>query len=125
METPKQVKIEGGYVILKPFLDRKTMRDYRKTIAHNSKNEAVIENGKTKMDKEGMPMNRLVIDPAQMDVSNDVLVRGCVAQYVSEKDPTPVTPDEAFFDSMASEDFDKILDAVVLLMKKKEKEKKS
>lgn len=124
MDT-KEVKLsDGTLVILKPFIDRKTMRDYRKAIAKNSKTEPILEaDGRPKIDKEGMPMNRVNIDPAQIDLSNDVLVCGLVETAAKNGETIPIN--ETFFDSMSSDDFDSILDVALKLMKKKDKEKKS
>ena len=67
----------------------------------------------------GLAKKELVIDPAQIDACNDVLVRG-VVESIEGVDLT-----DRFFDSMRQEDFDKILEVALAMMKGKEEEKKS
>lgn len=122
------LKLKCGTVYLKPFIDRKTMREYRAAMMKNSKMEIVRdENGRSIMDEiTGLAKKELVFDTAQMDVCNDVLVRGIIERI--EKDDTTnevLSLTDSFFDSMMQEDFDKILEVALSMMKNRDEEKKS
>lgn len=122
----KKIDIANGFVILKPAIDRKTMREYRAVNSVNATTKPVIdpETGKQKVDKDsGQLIEKAVLNPIQLDLSFDVLVRGVVqSANVNDKE---VELNDAFFENLGSDDFDAILDAAVSLMKTKEKEKKS
>lgn len=117
----KTLKLTCGTVTLKPFLDRKTMRAYRAAMMANSKMQPVKDDkGKQVFDEDThLPKTEIVFDPAQMDASNDALVRGIVESC------DEVKLNDEFFDSMSNEDFETILAVALSLMKKKEDEKKS
>lgn len=122
----KKIEIANGYVILKPAIDRKTMREYRAVNSVNATTKPVIdpETGKQKVDeKTGQLVEKAILDPVQLDLSFDVLVRGVVQS--ANVDGKDVELNDAFFDDLGTNDFDAILDVAVDLMKAKEKEKKS
>lgn len=128
MDT-KFLELKCGTVYLKSFLDRKTMREYRTAMMTNCKMEIVRgDDGKSVVDeKTGLAKKELVIDAAQMDACNDVLVRGIIERIVVDEGGATgdVVFTDRFFDSMRQEDFDKILDVALAMMAKKDEEKKS
>lgn len=123
------LKLKCGTVYLKPFIDRKTMREYRAAMMKNSKMEIVRdENNRAIMDETtGLAKKELTFDTAQMDVCNDVLVRGIIERIVVEEGggTGEVVLNDKFFDSMMQEDFDKILEVALSMMKNRDEEKKS
>ena len=117
METLNaKIDLSNGYVLARSFIDRKTMRAYRKALFVGS---STVE----ELQKDGTMKDKLKFDINSMDEANDVLVRGVVLEAnINEKN---IGLDDDFFDGIDQEDFDKILGHAVKLMDKKDKEKKS
>lgn len=127
METSKQpLELSCGTVYLKEFINRKTMRDYRKIMMTNAKMVPKKDSeGKRVINEKGIPENELDIDPGQMDACNEALVLGIIDHVEATKDAMPVTVNQAFIDEMASDDFEAILAEALQMMKKDDEEKKS
>lgn len=122
----KKIEIANGYVILKPAIDRKTMREYRAVNSVNAKTVPVMDadTGKQKVDpKTGQLVEKAILDPIQLDLSFDIMVRGVVQS--ANVDGKEIELNADFFDNLSSEDFDLILEAAIEMQKKKEVEKKS
>lgn len=101
-----KVEITDGYVILKPFLDRKTARAYYSALFNN-----VDARPKGGDDAEiDLPMENVY-------ASNDALVEGLVDQaFINEKE---VPVDSDFIGSLAEADFDKISKICLLAIRNK------
>lgn len=111
-----KVELSNGFAMIKPFVDRKTMRLYRKALFNNSKTAVAL-------DGSGMENEKLVLDAGSMDEANDVLVRNMVVEAnINEKN---IVLDDDFFDGMKQSDFDKLLLEATKLINEKEAEKKS
>lgn len=112
----QKVELSNGYVMVKPFVDRKTMRLYRKALFNNSHTNLA-------MDASGAPTEKLSLDASSMDDANDVLVRNMVVEAnIEEKN---IALEDDFFDNMKQSDFDKILMHATKLINAKDEEKKS
>lgn len=115
MENAK-IDLSNGYVLVKSFIDRKTMRAYRKALFVGS---STVE----ELQKDGTMKDKLKFDINSMDDANDILVKGIVLEAnLNDKN---VGLDEDFFDGIDQDDFDKILGHAVKMMDKAAKEKKS
>lgn len=112
----QKVKLSNGYVMVKPFVDRKTMRLYRKALFSNSHTNLAVG-------ADGVPSEKLSLDAGSMDEANDVLVRQMVVEANIDAQSVPL--DDNFFDSMKQTDFDKILLYATKLISAKDEEKKS
>lgn len=111
-----KVELSNGFAMMKDFVDRKTMRLYRKALFQNSKTAVSL-------DGQGLEKEKLSLDPSSMDEANDVLVRNMVVEAnINEKN---IVLDDDFFDSMKQSDFDKLLLEATKLINEKEAEKKS
>lgn len=108
------VKLSNGEAQLKPFIDRKTMKLYRKALFVNSKTALDPSTGEPKIE----------FDMTSMDEANDVIVNGLVQKVIIDgKEHTENL--ENILAEMNTIDFEKILVETTALMKAKEEEKKS
>lgn len=111
-----KVELSNGFAMMKDFVDRKTMRLYRKALFQNSKTAVSL-------DGQGLEKEKLSLDPSSMDEANDVLVRNMVTEaQIGDKN---IALEDDFFDGMSQEDFDTMLSYCTKLINKKEVEKKS
>lgn len=109
-----EITTSNGRIIAKDFIDRKTMRSYRKALLSNPKNSFDTNQGAEQ---------KITITPLALERANDILVRGVVNEaYIGDK---KVELDDTFFDDINQADFDKVLTYATELVNKKDVEKKS
>lgn len=105
-----EIKITGGKVTLKPFVDRKTFRDY-----NNKMYEGVEQDLSDDEIKVKLPLNNI-------EIASDILILGCVEKIVMNEIEMPVTKETV--DKLRQTDFVKILKACNELLKGAEDTKK-
>lgn len=108
------VKISNGEVHFKEFIDRQTMKLYRKALFVNSKSTIDAATNEPKIE----------FDMTSMDEANDIIVRGLIEKFVLNGQEV-VENIEEVLSKMDTLDFDKLLNEAQKFMKAKEEEKKS
>jgi hypothetical protein len=105
------IKITGGIVTLKPFVDRKTFREY-----HNAMYKGV-----------GSDLNnedaKIILPLSNMEDSRDVLVLGCISKIVINENEVPITSES--LERFKQRDFVRVLEACNKLLTKDDEEKKT
>lgn len=101
MQTPIIVEVSKGRAFLRPYIDRRTAREYNSALYKNVAMFEPTSDGRSPLES---------VDYESIERANDVLVRSIVTRFEPKTGEPIEVIDQSFVDTLTTEDFSVLIE---------------